>query len=196
MEIGGTSLTAMARDDQNGYGLNAACIPANGKGDLSFDAGMYHVWMMDGALAGASFDGAIDVTTDRKTGSIALPVLSTDNINTVANEFRTHLILAGSAVDDNEGVFSMGDLLGSGMATDEGSRFLEDAADTIGRIRSDVAAQTAMAMLARRGRRAAARGCARRRTTPGLGFPPKRSGRPRTRRLGRPCGHRRRPPSR
>ena len=96
--------------------------------------------MQDGALAGARFDGPIDTTTDRKTGSIGLPALSANDAGTAANELRTQLIITGSAVDDNEGMFSLGTLLGGGPASDEGSRWVADAADTIGKARSDVAA--------------------------------------------------------
>ncbi|MDE0628607.1 MAG: hypothetical protein OXH99_19610 [Bryobacterales bacterium] len=140
MMIEGTGLIAMTREADDMYDVGGATLPATGMGDITVDGAMYHVWMQDGALAGARFDGAIDVTTDRKTGSIALPVLSANDPDTAANELRTHLILTGSAVDKNEGMFSIGALLGSGMATDEGSRFVEDAADTIGKARSDVAA--------------------------------------------------------
>ena len=102
--------------------------------------GLCCLWAQDGALAGARFDGPIDTTTDRNIGSIALPVLSANDPDTAANELRTHLIITGSAVDDNEGMFSLGTLLAGGMATDEGPRFIDSATDAIGKARSDVAA--------------------------------------------------------
>ncbi len=76
---------------------------ASGVGDVTVDGAMYHVWSQDGALMGARFDGPIDTTTDRKTGSIALPSLSANDADTAANELRTQLIITGSAVDGNEG---------------------------------------------------------------------------------------------
>ena len=103
------------------------------------------LWMQDWALAGARFDGAIDTTTDYKTGTIALPALSANDPDTAANELRTNLIVTGSAADGNEGMFSLGELLGAGMATDQGSRYVASAHDTISKVRSDVAALLALA---------------------------------------------------
>ena len=80
------------------------------------------------------------MTTDRFLGDIGLPALSANDPDTAANELRTHLILTGSAAEGNEGMFSMGSLLGDGMATDEGSRFVDGAVDTISKVRADVAA--------------------------------------------------------
>ena len=84
-------------------------------------------------LMGSRFDKAFDGTTDMKVGSITPPVLSADDPDTAANELRTHLIITGDAVDKNEGMFSMGELLGGGMASDEGSRFVDSAVETISR---------------------------------------------------------------
>ena len=95
-------------------------------------------------MAGARFDKAFDGTTDMKVGSITLPALSANDPDTAANELRTHLIITGSAAD-GEGMFSFGDLLGSGMATDEGDRFVDGAVGTIEKVRSDVAALLSLA---------------------------------------------------
>ncbi|MYC68868.1 MAG: hypothetical protein F4X12_21370 [Acidobacteriia bacterium] len=94
--------------------------------------------MQDGALIGAQFDAAFDTDTDMKTGTIGLPVLSVNDPDTAANELRTHLIVTGSVAEDNEGMFSIGSLLGSGMATDEGPRYVAGAVETITKVRADV----------------------------------------------------------
>ncbi len=95
--------------------------------------------MQDGALMGAHFDAAFDGTTDMTTNGLPVPALSADDSDTAANELRTHLILTGSAAS-GEGMFSFGDLLGGGTATDEGDRFVSDAVESIGKLRSDVSA--------------------------------------------------------
>ena len=140
MMIEGTGLVAMTREGDDMYDVGDDTLPATGMGDVMDGDAMYHVWMQDGALAGARFDAAVDAGahTDYKTGTIGLPALSANDPDTAANELRTHLILTGSAADDNEGMFSMGALLGSGMATDEGSSFVSGALETIQKVRSDV----------------------------------------------------------
>ena len=104
---------------------------------------MYHVWMQDGALMGARFDAAFDGTTDMVTGDLAAPALSANDPDTAGNELRTHLILTGSAAS-GEGMFSFGDLLGGGTATDEGARFVDGAVEEINEVRSDVASLLAL----------------------------------------------------
>ena len=122
--IEGTGLVAMTRETDDMYDVGGATLPASGTGDVTVDGAMYHVWMNDGMLAGARFDGLPDITTDRKTGDLAFPALSANDPDTAANELPTHLILTGSAADGNEGMFSLGELLGSGTASAE--RLLRD----------------------------------------------------------------------
>ena len=103
------------------------------------------LWMQDGALMGARFDKAIDAGahTDRKIGSITLPMFSANDPDTPGNELRTHIILTGND-DDGRGMFSFGDLLGSGMASDEGANFVDDAVKTIEKVQADVSALLAL----------------------------------------------------
>ena len=108
------------------------------------------LWMQGGMLMGARFDAAINGDTDdfRTSGTatnLAIPVLSSNDPDTAANELRTHLIMTGSPAEGTEGMFSMSDLLGSGMASDEGSRFVDGAVDTVSKVRSDVAALLTLA---------------------------------------------------
>ena len=101
--------------------------------------------MQDGALMGARFDLPINADTDHyRTNELAIPVLSTNDSDTAANELRTHIIMTGSAVERDEGMFSMRELLGYGMSSDEGARFVTDAVETISKVRADVAALLAL----------------------------------------------------
>ena len=143
MMIEGTGLTAMTREADDMYDVNGSTLPANGVGDVTVDGAMYHVWMDGGALMGARFDSAFDGTTDMFTGDLAAPALSANDPETAANELRTHLILTGSAAE-GEGMFSMGALLGTGMATDEGARFVDTAVEAISEVRSDVTSLLAL----------------------------------------------------
>ncbi len=101
--------------------------------------------MQDGALMGARFDNAIDAGnhTRMKIGMISNPVLSANDADTPGNELRTHLVLTG---DDEAGMgmFSFGNLLGSGMASDEGERFVDVAVRKIEKVQADVAALLAL----------------------------------------------------
>ncbi len=143
MMIEGTGLVAMTREADDMYDVNGSTLPASGVGDVTVGGAMYHVWMQDGALMGARFDSAFDGTTDRKVGSISVPALSANDPDTPGNELRTHLILTGNS-QDGEGMFSFGDLLGSGMATDAGPRFVDGAVEAITKVRADVAALLAI----------------------------------------------------
>ena len=101
-------------------------------------------WMQDGALMGARFDKAIDPETDQyKTNSLGIPRLSANDSDTAANELRTHLVATGNE-DDGEGMFSMGALLGSGMASDEGANFVAEAVKSIEKVQADVSALLAL----------------------------------------------------
>ena len=62
------------------------------------------LWMQDGALAGARFDGAIDTTTDFEKGGLGLPVLSANAPDTAAsrNEFGSISLLASGSADFDE----------------------------------------------------------------------------------------------
>ena len=137
--IEGTGLVAMTREADDMYDVGDSTLPASGVGDVTYGDATYHVWMDDGALMGARFDAAFDGTTDYVNGSLTAPALSANDPDTPGNELRTHLILTGSAAE-GEGMFSFGDLLGGGTATDEGDRFVSDAVESIGKVRSDISA--------------------------------------------------------
>ena len=144
MMIEGTGLVAMTREADDMFDVNGSTLPANGKGDVTVDGAMYHVWMQDGALAGARFDGAIDADTDHYvTNGLGIPRLSANDPDTAANELRAYLIATGDA-EAGEGMFSMSELLGSGMASDEGAKFVSEAVEAIEKVRADVAALLAL----------------------------------------------------
>ncbi len=145
VEIGGTGLTAMTREDQDGWDVNGARVPKSGTGDITVHGASFHVWQIDGDLFGARFDKAInsdsagdsdpeadiglagDLTQDNRM------MLSDDNEDTVANELRTSLTVGGNT-------FTMADLLGAGSASASGDNFVVSARAEIEKIRGDVAA--------------------------------------------------------
>ena len=143
MMIEGTGLVAMTREADDMYDVNGSTLPATGVGDVTVDGAMYHVWMDGGMLMGNRFDAAIDTDTDRTTNGLGLPRLSGNDADTVANETRAYLIATGTE-DDGEGMFSIGHLLGYGMASDEGANFVSEAVEAIEKVRADVAALLAL----------------------------------------------------
>ena len=149
MMIEGTGLVAMTREGDDMYDVGDSTLPSTGAGDVMDGDAMYHVWMQDGALMGARFDAAIDAGahTDRGTNDLSaaahLPVLSTNDPDTPANELRTHLVVTGDD-DTGRGTFSMEALLGSGMASDEGGRFVDEAVEEIEGVRAYVSAVLAL----------------------------------------------------
>ena len=133
MDIGGTGVVAMTIEDSDGYAVGESTLPASGTGDVTVDGASYHVWMADGALTGARFDGAINGDTDMIVGHLdALPTLSADDEDTAASELRTMLTVAGSS-------FPIGDLLESGAADSAGSNFVAGARAEIEKIRDQSA---------------------------------------------------------
>ena len=133
MEIMGTPLTAMSREDGMGYDVNGDMLPDSGMGDVTVDGAMYHVWMDDGMLMGVRFDDAIHGDTDMIIGDIMLPTLSADDEDTVGNELQTKLNVADRS-------FSIGTLLDQGVASDPGDNIVTTALDKIETIRGDVSA--------------------------------------------------------
>ena len=141
--IEGTGLVAMTREADDMFDVGDATLPASGMGDVTVDGAMYHVWMDGGALMGARFDAAIDTDTDFKTNTLAgVPRLSGNDPDTAANEQRAYLLLTGD--EANEGMFSMGALLGRGMASDEGASFVDEAMEAIEKVQTDVSALLAL----------------------------------------------------
>ena len=144
MMIAGTGLVAMTREADDMYDVGDSTLPATGVGDVMDGYAMYHVWMEDGALMGARFDAAIDPDTDHYvTNGLGIPRLSANDSDTVANEAGAYLVATGDG-ESGEGMFSIGDLLGSGMASDEGANFVSEAVKSIEKVRGDVAALLAL----------------------------------------------------
>ena len=143
MMIEGTGLIAMTREADDMYDVGDTTLPATGMGDITVDGAMYHVWMADGMLMGARFDAAIDTDTDYKIGTIGLPTLSANDPDKAGTELRSYLVVTGDD-DTGMGMFSIGDLLGSGMASDEGMNFVYEAVKAIKKVETDVAALLAL----------------------------------------------------
>ena len=133
MDIMGTSLTAVMREDGMGYDVMGSedTIPESGMGDVTVGSAMYHVWMDDGMLMGAQFDAAINGDTDMSIGDIALPTLSGDDEDTVGNELRTKLNVADRS-------FSIGTLMGQGSETDMGDIIVAKVLEAVTKVRNDV----------------------------------------------------------
>jgi len=141
MEIAGTGLTAMTREADDMYDVDGTTLPASGVGDITTaDGAMYHVWMDDGMLAGARFDAA-QKDGRYNVGGIGNPTLSVQDdavvlaargieagTKTVENELQTHLKVQGEA-------FSLGTLLGTGMANRVGDNEATIVSDALGEIR-------------------------------------------------------------
>ena len=95
-------------------------------------------------LMGARFDKPIDADTDYKVKLMsALPYLSANDADTPGNELRTHLVVTGDT-ESGMGMFSMGALLDSGMASSDGAGFVSAAVESIEKVRADVAALLAL----------------------------------------------------
>ncbi len=145
VEISGTGLTAMTREDQDGWDVNGARVPKSGRGDITVHGASFHVWHIDGDLFGARFDKAINSDSAGDSdpeADIGLAgdlnkdnrmTLSDDNEGTVANELRTALTVGGNT-------FTIADLLGTGSASASGDNFVVSARAEIEKIRGDVAA--------------------------------------------------------
>ena len=112
-------------------------------GDVMDGNAMYHVRMQDGEFMGARFDKAIDPQTDYKVGTVGVPTLSADDADMAGDQTGTHLIVTGDDAT-GRGMFSLGALLGSGMASDEGKGFIDEAVTKIEKVKSDVFALLAL----------------------------------------------------
>ncbi len=145
MMIEGTGLTAMTREADDMYDVGDGTLPASGMGDVMDGGAMYHVWAQeDGGLAGARFDAALGHNATRfKSGLAVHPALGADDPDTPENETRTHLLVTGSSTT-GVGMFSMGDLLGSGTASAAGERFVDSTVESIEEVRADVSALLAL----------------------------------------------------
>ncbi len=131
MEIQGTGgVMAYSREADDMYDVESVgsgmTLAADGAGEITTSAGaMYRVMMMDGMLSGVRFDsGAIKGDTVHVTVGLYDPEVrfgtlnaqdsqvsyNLDDRDTAANEANTKVTVAGESI-------SLGDLLGSGMAS-------------------------------------------------------------------------------
>ena len=149
MMIEGTGLVAMTREGDDHYdvadglvGTSGDPLPSTGVGDVMDGDAMYHVWMQDGALAGARFAKAIEAAEDtrRAVGDLghqfgsdeaSIFNLSADDAETPENDLRTSLVVDGD-------MYSIADLLGSGMASTMGDNFVAESLKEIRKIRAYV----------------------------------------------------------
>ncbi len=146
MMIEGTGLVAMTKEDQSGYDVDGADLPASGMGDIDTSMGTYRVTMMDGMLMGTRLDKvAIDYDADYRIGDVDLSTDHTGNSTRVAlilrdeddtedvNEALTALTLAGNN-------YTFDDLLGDGMSQTEGENFVAKAKENLEGIRDQIGA--------------------------------------------------------
>ncbi|MDE0107258.1 MAG: hypothetical protein OXN96_05590, partial [Bryobacterales bacterium] len=123
MEImGAGGLMVFSREADDMYDVESVgsgmTLDASGAGDITTSAGaMYRVMMMDGMLTGTRFDGApkgdtvyITVGLDSDLAPDAEVSYIADDRETAFNEANTMVTIAGEKI-------SLGDLLGSGMAS-------------------------------------------------------------------------------
>ncbi len=138
MPIAGTGLTAVMNEDGSGYDVAGATLPASGMGDVTVDGGMFHVWMMDGALMGARYDLQRHKDTDLAVGDIdAVMAHLADDADTDANEALTKLRLEGHS--DRTLAFPFGELLDGGSSSMMDHNFVAEARKRIAEARDTVA---------------------------------------------------------
>ena len=147
MTIGGTGLQAMAREDGTGYTVGETMsLDASGMGEIiAPGGGMFRVMKdAEGMLAGTRYD--LDMANDAMSVDAkqtpagtanAAPTLSTDDRDTAMNEKNTMLKALGEE-------FSMGDLLGGGMATEDGANIVAGVRAELVKIRNRVAQLVAL----------------------------------------------------
>jgi hypothetical protein len=150
MEIMGTGLMAMSREDGDGYDVagSSDTLPADGMGEITTDAGaMYRVRMDDGALAGDRIDAAIVEDTEYAIGAISdledgmvdenenvigLQLLG-DDADTDVDESRTALQVSFAASADEDEIgdglesHKFSDLLGMGSSENNGKNLVQAA---------------------------------------------------------------------
>ena len=140
MTVEGTGLTASANEDGSGYTLgtgdDAPSLPASGAGTVTGpDGAMFRVSKnSDGMLQGTRFDADIEGSVMKvdTIGTTGAPSLLADNAKTDLNEKNT-------ALEFHTADFSMGDLLGAGVATAEGDNIVAKARADMVKIRDFVA---------------------------------------------------------
>ena len=154
MTISGTALgadgnlVASANEDGSGYtvgsGPDAPSLDAQGSGTITVAGAMFRVIKdADDMLAGTRFDNDIEGNpmTVNPLNELATnnptPSLSSDDRDTAFNEKNTMLNALGAA-------FSVGDLLGAGVATAEGQNIVAKARADMVKIRDRAAGLVAL----------------------------------------------------
>ena len=144
MPVEGTGLTASANEDGSGYTLgtgdDAPSLDASGAGTVTVDGAMFRVIKdSDDMLQGTRFDNDIEGSVMKvdTIGTTAAPGLLADNAKTDLNEKNT-------ALEFHTADFSMGDLLGAGVATAEGDNIVAKARADMVKIRDRVAGLVAL----------------------------------------------------
>ena len=148
MTIGGTGLQAMAREDGTGYTVgDTMSLDAAGMGEVTNpEGGMFRVMKdAEGMLVGARFDldmanaaMSVDAKQTPAGTANAAPTLSSDDRDTAGvNEKNTMLKALGEE-------FSMGELLGGGLATENGANIVAGARAELVKIRDRVAQLVAL----------------------------------------------------
>ncbi len=136
LEIEGTGgLTAVSREDGEGYDVDGALLPGSGMGDIeTTTSGSYRVRMEDGMLVGMRLDTVkIDGQAKFKTSGLSVhPSIRGDDKSTAEiNEANTALVVAGEN-------YSFADLLGDGVSQTEGKNFVADARTKLAGIREKI----------------------------------------------------------
>ena len=133
--IAGTKLSATTREDGNGYRVGTSgLLPPRGRGDVTVDGVMYHVWEQDGRLGGARFDGEPHGKTE-SGGNYQIGLtkgvarLNGNDATTVANERGTALLVGG-------GEFPINALLDNGASSAKGENMVRQGRDAMIGIRS------------------------------------------------------------
>ncbi|MYE06337.1 MAG: hypothetical protein F4Y04_03805 [Chloroflexi bacterium] len=126
LRIAGVGLVATTREDGNGYRVGTyGLLPRGGRGDVTVDGIMYHVWKQDGRLRGARFDsdphGETASAGNYQIGlAHGVAELNRDDEATVENEGATALLVGG-------GEFRVDELLETGTASSKGENMVNQA---------------------------------------------------------------------
>ena len=135
--IEGTNLVATWLEDRSGYRIGtSALLPRDGKGNVTVDGALYHVWKDQQVLHGARFDKEPLGNSAKKgsyrvgTGDLVVELIEDDK-DTIANESKTALKVGG-------GEFSVGQLLDNRAASFEGTNIVAQAREDITSLRDDV----------------------------------------------------------
>lgn len=130
IEIEGTGLTALTREDGTGFDIEQEFLPLSGTGEIVTATGSYRIWMENDQLFGVRHQ-PLDwyESTVHYEGELEEIEFVRDDDDTVQNELRTGVI-----VDGDTHLFN--DLAGHGISTVVGDRFVDRAAKNVTNIRN------------------------------------------------------------